>query len=115
MVIQRGTMSRCQGLSHFVREVFLDFDKTDRLVDCSHEFTRIEFIKRGGCFSIPIPFYLLLEKCGYRSDNRYSHRDIVLNLRIYREVSEVRVGLHRENYFCKRNVWRGMNSHIRMQ
>lgn len=39
MVIQRGTMSRCQGLSHFVREVFLDFDKTDRLVDCSHEFT----------------------------------------------------------------------------
>lgn len=56
MVIQRGTMSRCQGLSHFVGEVFLDFDKRDRLADCSHEFTCIEFIKRGGWFSIEILF-----------------------------------------------------------
>lgn len=89
MVIQRGTMSRCQGLSHFVREVFLDFDKTDRLVDCSHEFTRIEFIKRGGCFSIPILF-----TCFWRNADIVAITDIriVLNLRIYREVSEVRVG-----------------------
>lgn len=114
VVIQRGTMSRCQGLSHFVTEVFLDFDKRDRLADCSIH----EFIKRGGrsvgWFSIEILFYLLLEDI-LVYDNRYAfvYRDIVLNLRICREV---KVGLKIISAKGCLVAWiSGMNSHIRMQ
>lgn len=58
------------------------------------------------CFAL---LFTSFEKCGYRGDKRciyiymyILYRDISLNLREYREVSEARVGLHRENYLCKR-------------
>lgn len=99
MVIQRGTMSRCQGLSHFVGEVFLDFDKRDRLADCSHEFTCIEFIKTRWLVLDSDTFYLLWRNVDtVVVIDMYSYRDIILN------ISRGKGGksLHRENYFCKR-------------
>lgn len=85
-------------------DLFLDFDKTDRLADCSHEFTCVEFIKR---WLLALRYFSLLSRnvdivvirCIYMY---ILYRDISLNLREYREVSEARVGLHRENYLCKR-------------
>lgn len=42
-------------------DLFLDFDKTDRLADCSHEFTCVEFIKRW-LLAFPLRYFSLLSR-----------------------------------------------------